>query len=306
VRNPDADGTESPRGPGPLGTACAIGTLCAIWGSTWLVIKKGLTELPPLTAAGIRFSLAAVVMALVARALARREGGERPRASLVAALGVLNFAVSYGLVYFAETRLPSGLVSVLWGVFPILMGVAGHFFLPGERLAARQALGLFVGFAGVLGLFWTDVRGIGPDSVWTGLLLLMSPAVSVVGQTLVKLHGQGTSSVLLNRNAMALGAALLLIAAGVFERDAPVTFGVAAWASLAYLALIGTVVTFGLYFWLLRFAPSYQLSLIAYVVPVIALWLGAFDGEPVEPSTIVGTGLVVGGVALVGRGRRRP
>lgn len=300
------DSVPGSRTPGRLWTLVGITVLCGIWGSTWLVIKKGLTELPPLTGAGVRFALAAAVMLVIARPLARREGGTRARPVLVLALGLLNFACSYGLVYWAEQYLPSSLVSVLWGTFPILMAVSGHWFLPGERLGAGQWLGLAVAFVGVVALFWTDVRTFGPDTWVVGLWVLLSPAVSVVGQTLVKRHGTGTSSVLLNRDAMVLGTLALLAGAALFERDAPRTFGWTAWGSLAYLALFGTVVTFGLYFWLLRYAPSYQLSLIAYVVPVIALWVGATLGdEPVHATTIAGTGLVIAGIALVSAGRRR-
>jgi drug/metabolite transporter (DMT)-like permease len=288
--------------PSDLRVNLTIALLCLIWGSTWIVIKQGLADLPPLSSAGARFALAALLMCLLAPVLARREGGAAPPAWLWVAVGTLNFAISYALVYQAETVLPSGLVSLLWSVFPLLMAASGHWFLPGERLTPRRLLGFLLGFLGVFVLFRADVQALGPRAVAAGALLLLSPLVSAVGQTLVKRHGQGASSVLMNRNAMLLGAALLLLAAGVGERGAPVAWTPTALFSIGYLAAVGTVLAFGLYFWILRYAPSYRVSLIAYVTPAIALTLGSLvGGEPFAGTTLAGSALVLLGVVLVVR-----
>jgi drug/metabolite transporter (DMT)-like permease len=109
----------------------------------------------------------------------------------------------------------------------------------------------------------------------------------------------------MNRNAMCLGAALLLAGGLLFERDQQLAFTPQAVFSIVYLALFGTVLTFGLYLWLLRYAPAYRLSLIAYVTPVIALTLGwLLADEPLELGTLAGSALVLFGVALAVRGRR--
>ena len=279
-----------------------IALLCLIWGSTWIVIKEGLADLPPLSSAGARFALAAAAMCALSPLLARRVGGARPAAWLWITLGTLNFAVSYGLVYQAETVLPSGLVSLLWSVFPLLMAASGHWFLPGERLTLRRLAGFALGFLGVLVLFRTDVRASGPGAAGAAALLLCSPLVSAIGQTLVKRHGAGTSSVLMNRNGMLLGAVLLLAAGHWLERGAEIAWTPTAIWCTAYLALVGTVLTFGIYFWLLRYAPSYRLSLIAYVTPAIALSLGSLlGGEPFTGATLAGSALVLLGVVLVVR-----
>lgn len=281
-----------------------VSLLCLIWGSTWLVIREGLRDLPPFTSAGARFAVAAAVMALLARRLAAREGGAAPGLRITLALGGLCFGASYGIVYWTETRLPSGLVSVLWAVFPMLMAAAGHVALPGERLRPRQWTGFAAGFAGVVVLFRTDLAAIGPGAVSAGAVLLLSPLVSAVGTVVVKREGAGVSSLLLNRNGMALGAVLLLALAAATERDAPARWSGAAVASVLYLAIAGTVVTFGLYYWVMRYAPASRLSLIAYVTPAIALSLGAAVGdEPVGWHTVAGAALVLGGVAAVLRAR---
>jgi drug/metabolite transporter (DMT)-like permease len=237
-------------------SAVLIALVCLIWGSTWIVIAGGLTDLPPLTSAAARFSIAAVAMSAVAHFLRKREGGDLPPLSLSLALGGLNFGACYGLVYWSETRLPSAFVSVLWSVFPMLMAISGHFFLPGDQLRGRQWIGFAVGFLGVVLLFAMDLERIGPGAIPAGAILLASPLLAVIGTTLVKRRGAHTSSVLLNRNGMWIGAAILAAAAWLFERDAPARWTAPAVASVLYLSLAGTVLTFSLYFWLLRHTPA--------------------------------------------------
>jgi drug/metabolite transporter (DMT)-like permease len=282
--------------------------LCLIWGSTWIVIQGGLADLPVFGSAAARFTLAAACMSVVGVFMARREGGAAPGWRLAVVQGSLNFAGSYALVYWSETKLPSGLVSVLWAVFPMLQAVAGHLFLPGERLAPAQFVGFVLGFAGVAGLFATDLRQLGTDAVPAGLVLLLSPLVSALGTTYVKRRGAGTSSILLNRNAMWIGAGLLWLVALAAEED-PFHWTGRALFSLGYLALFGTVIAFGLYFWLLRHVAANRMSVIAYVTPLVALLLGAWIGnEPLGAWTLAGLGAILGGVFLVHRGgpRRLP
>jgi drug/metabolite transporter (DMT)-like permease len=286
-------------------TVLLIGLLCLIWGSTWIVIQGGLRDLPPFTSAAARFVVAAVAMSVVAHFLRRREGGERPTWRLSLATGALNFGACYGIVYWAEVRLHSSIVSVLWSVFPMLMAISGHLWLPGEKLHGRQWAGFALGFLGVALLFATDLHEIGPGAVRSGAILLVSPILSVVGTTVLKRDGAHVSSVLVNRDGMWIGAAMLCAAAWLFERGEPVAWTSAAIASVLYLALAGTVVTFSLYFWLLRRVAANQLGLVAYVTPVVALLLGGLVGkEPITAWTLSGTGLILAGVGLVVRRRR--
>lgn len=283
-----------------------LGLLCTIWGTTYFVIRTGLEDLPPFTGASVRFFVAAACMAALAPAIARREGGGAPSLRLTLCVGLLNIGVGYSLVYWSETVLPSGLVSVLWAVFPMMMALTGHLFLPGERLGGTQWLGFLVGFLGVAALFLTDLARIGPEALPAGALLLLSPAANALGNAGVRRWGRATSSAKLNRNAMLLGALVIGALALATERGEPVRWTPAAIGSVAYLALVGTVTAFGVFYWLLRHAPAYELSLIAYVIPAVALFVGAVaGGEPVHGTTLGGGALILGGVALVHLGRRR-
>jgi drug/metabolite transporter (DMT)-like permease len=295
------------RKPNERTILAGIGILCLVWGSTWLVIREGLRELPPFTSVAARLVLACLVFASIAPRLARLEGGGRPSLAASAAHGVLTLAVPYAIIYWTETRLSSGLTCVLWSVYPLLVGLCAHAFLPAERLSGGRWLAVLLAVGGVVTMFVTDIRAAGPESVRAGLVLLLSPAASALGTTFLKRRGGGTSSVLLNRNGMALAALLVALVALLAERGAPLTFGPRAIASIVYLALVGTVFAFGLYFWLLRHAPAIQLSLIAVATPVVAVTLGAvFAGERIGPATGIGMGCVLAGIVLFMKMKPRP
>jgi drug/metabolite transporter (DMT)-like permease len=157
-----------------------------------------------------------------------------------------------------------------------------------------------LGFAGVALLFATDLQRLGPGTITTGLVLLVSPFVSTIGTTIAKKSGKEVSSVLMNRNAMWIGAIVLVACALSIEHGASPHWSGRAIASVAYLAIVGTVLTFTLYFWLLRHVAAYRLSMIAYITPAIALTLGTIVGkEPLTGWTIAGSATILAGVALV-------
>ncbi len=302
--------TLEPRRLGPAPSArtitAGIALLCLIWGSTWLVIREGLRDLPPFTSLAARLLVAGALFALVGPFVARKEGGQRPSLQLSMVHGFFVVALPYGIIYWAETTLSSGLTSVLWSVYPLLLGLTAHLLLPAERLVPSQWIGLCVGFFGVALMFATDIAEAGAASVRSGLVLLASPALSALGTTLLKRHGQGTSSALLNRNGMCLAALSLAILSWTAESGLPVRWSSAAIASVFYLALVGTVLAFGLYFWLLRHAPATRLSLIAYCTPVVAVTLGGtVGGEKIGFATLAGMALVFAGIGLVLTGKRR-
>jgi drug/metabolite transporter (DMT)-like permease len=306
--------------PSRIALGSAVAVMCLVWGSTWYVVRAGLTDVPPLGGAGARFLIAWLAMLVIAPRFARREGGVPPTLDLVVSMGVLNFALTYGLVYWGEVYLPSALAAVLWAIYPLIMALVGHVYVPGERLHVRQLGGVLAGLAGVVCLFATDLaalegqaQGTAPPAALgvrgVGALFLLAPVVSALGTAHVKRHGGGTSSALLNRDGMLLGAVLLLATSALLERDP------AAWdftgrgvACLLYLSLFGTVLAFTLYFWALRHARATQLALMSFVTPAIAVTIGVLVGdEPVTAWTGVGLVAILGGVSLsMGLGRRRP
>lgn len=286
-------------------SALLVAALCLIWSSTWYGIRICLEVQPPLSSCAARFAIASVAMALVAPLLRRREAAPPPPTWLWIVTGVTNFAGGYGILYATETVVPSGTAAVLWAVFPVLMAASAVLFL-GERLRPAQWLGFGVSFVGVVAVFQGRPGGIAPEHVGYAWLLLLSPLLAAVGLTLVKRYGSHTSSVLLNRNGMLLGAALL--AAAAFAAEEPLAMRWDARVTLAtlYLAVCGTALTFGIYFWLLRTAPASMLALINYVTPVLAMVLAELVGDGQNDLFgWLGAGGVVLGVVLVARRPRR-
>lgn len=309
VRRPYAlrpvnDDAKQVAGPSRLQTNLLITVMCLIWGSTWLVVKKGVEDLPPFTAAALRMGLAGVVMAGVAAMLAKRDSGRKPPFWLSAIMGIGNFAITYGLVYWASKILPSGVVALLWAVFPMMMAIAGHFYLDGEKLRLGQWIGFVVGFIGVA-VLKTDLSEFGTAAPMAALLVLLSPLAACVATAVIKKHGADVSSNLLNRDGLFIATIPLLALAVGFERDVEFEWTSFGLFSIGYLAIVGTVVTFGIYYYLLRYAPAYKLSLIAFITPAIAMGMGTTVGnEELTPRILLGAAFILVGVILVVSRRR--
>src|SRR5207253_10798449 len=148
--------------------------LCCIWGSTWLFIKIGLADLPPLTFAGIRFVAASLILS--ALVLARRARWPRSRGEwiLIAISGVLTFTLNYGLVFWGEQHISSGLAAVLQSTFPAFGLVIAHFYLPNERLTAKKVIGVLLGFVGVAVIFSDQLTIAGKGALLGSIALVMS------------------------------------------------------------------------------------------------------------------------------------
>ena len=295
------------RGPSAFVGGGSLVLMTAIWGTTWAAIRVGLGGIPPFTGVALRFGIAGVL--LWGLALALRLRGERLRVpwGLLAVHTTCTFCLSYGVVYWSEQWLPSGLSAVLFATFPLFVAVLAHFALPGERLGVGSALGVLVGFLGVAVIFSEDFRRLGGPGVGLAAgVMLLSPLASAVGNVAVKKWGKTVHPVPLNAGAMVTTALVMGAVATFAERGRAVHLGGASIVALLYLALFGSAVAFSLYFWLLQHMSATRLSLIAYAIPVVAVAVGAiFLDEPVTVRVLVGGALVVAGVAWAARPVRR-
>ncbi len=275
--------------------------MCLIWGSTWLVIRWGLTDMPPLTSLVGRLVVAWLALAAITPALQRRAPALAPPHWLSVSTGTLSFALSYTVVYYTETIIPSGLAAVLWATYPLFLAILARFFL-GEKLGFQKAIGLLVAFAGIVTLFGTDVPALGTGALAAGLIFLVSPLSAAINTVIVKTHAKGTSSAILTRNALFVGACETAVLALLFENTAQTEWTARAVVSVTYLAILGTAVGFLLWFWALEHMPASRLALISYISPVIAVALGhLLMAEPLTSTLAVGTSLVLGGVVIAAR-----
>jgi drug/metabolite transporter (DMT)-like permease len=282
-------------------TIAAFLLLTLVWGTTWAVIRVGLAGIPPFTGVTLRFAIAGGLLLALAPRLGVRFGRTRREVCLWVTNGLLSFCVSYSVVYWSEQYIPSGLTAVLFATNPLFVAVLAHFALPGERLSPAGAAGLLLGFAGVVVIFSDDLRLLGGERVReAALVMLVSPAVSAVSSVAIKRWGHGIHPLSLSAVPMLICAVVMAPVAAIAEHGVPVVFDARSLGALVYLALLGSALTFTVYYWLLARVPATRAALISYLIPIVAVALGAllFD-EPLRPRLLAGSALVLAGVGLV-------
>jgi drug/metabolite transporter (DMT)-like permease len=276
---------------------------CAVWGSTWLVIKVGLRDLPPFSFAAIRMGLACAVMA----PLAFRHAGRRPTRSemlWIGVCGLLQIGLSYAFIFFAEQRIDSALAAILFCTFPIWVGLFGHFWLPNEPLTARalaaSALGL-LGVGVIQGPAVSAALDARPGALLVGGLCVLGSAISsALANVLNKRHFGGVSPSQNVWGQTLVGSTFLAVLAVLFERGAPMRWTPTSVGALLYLTIFGTVLTFVGLFWLIPRVPVAVIGTIPLVDTVVAVLLGALIlGETLSSRVFVGAVLILGGVVLV-------
>lgn len=291
--------------PSRLTVGATLVLLIVIWGTTWSIIRISLEGIPPFTGVSIRFAIAAVIL----WAIARGKGVSFDRRDLWLWLiqALLAFSISYGVVYWAEQWVPSGLTAVLYSTLPLFVALFAFVALPEERPGGWGLLGLLIGFIGVALIFSDDVGALAGAQVRrAALVLLLAPLGNAVAQVIVKRWGHGVHPLSLTAPPMAITAALFAVLAWIFERDREVVFDTSSVLATLYLAIFGSAVTFSLFFWLLKHLRATQISLMAYAIPVVAVAIGtAFLDEPLTMRMVAGSVLVIGGVAFAARPSRR-
>jgi drug/metabolite transporter (DMT)-like permease len=282
--------------------------LVLIWGTTWAAIRVGLEGIPPFAGVSLRFGIAAVLLLVVGRMLGVPFGGRRHEVALWIVNALLSFCVSYGVVYWAEQWVPSGLTAVMFATFPLFVAILAHFALPGERLGPLGIVGILLGFGGVAVIFSEDLALLGgPMVALASAVMLSSPLAAAVASVAVKrwgkeIHPFSLSAVPMGITALVMGAVSLAL-----ERDATFVFDRTSVGALLYLAVMGSAVTFSLFFWLLRHLSATRISMIAYLIPLVAVGVGAtLLDETLTARTVAGSVLVVAGVALTVRAGRAP
>lgn len=275
--------------------------LCVIWGSTWLFIKLGLEDLPPFSFAGIRFVVAAAI--LVAVVAVRRVPLPRTAGDWMhlAATGVLAFSVNFGLLFWGEQHVSSGLAAVLQTTIPAFGLVIAHYHLPGERITPAKVAGVAVGIAGV-GVVFSSQLTVGGTMAFAGSAAIVVGAFAAAyANVLVKARGGHLDPTVLAGGQMLFGLVPLL-AIGAVSEGSPLDF---AWTptallSLLYLAVVGSSLAFYLYYWLVRHMDVTKTMLIALVTPLLAVTLGMLVlDERLTWRTVAGGAMILSGIGLI-------
>ncbi len=275
--------------------------LCGIWGSTWLFIKLGLADLPPLTFAGIRFLLASLILLALILARGVRWPRQRKDWLIIAVVGLLQFTLNYGLVFWGEQRISSGLAAVLQSTFPAFGLVIAHFYLPEEPITAKKVVGVLLGFAGVAIIFSHQLSIAGQSALLGSMALVLSALCGSYGNVLVKAYGTQIDPFVLAAGQMICGFPPLL-ALGIATEGNPLRLhwtGMAVIA-LAYLVVVGSVLAFTLFYWLVRHMDVVNTMLIALVTPVVAVILGMIVlHEQLNWRLFAGAACIISGIGFI-------
>jgi drug/metabolite transporter (DMT)-like permease len=288
----------------------AFAIIYFVWGSTFLAIRVGVREVPPFLLAAIRFSVAGIVLYgwMVARGERSPSGRQWMSVSILA---LLIFVFDYGLLFWAEQRVPSGVAAVMMATIPVFMALAEIIFLKTQRLTARLALALLIGIGGVAVLMSHSLKlgGAAIDSV--GAIALIFAAISwAVSSVLTRMLPLPPSKVMSSGAQMLAGGVLLSLAAGAlgeFRNFHPTEVSRGAWLALLYLIVAGSIIGFTAYVWLIHHESPTKVGTYAYVNPVVAVLVGYFlGGEALGTRTILGTLFVLVSVALITTTRSKP
>jgi drug/metabolite transporter (DMT)-like permease len=281
----------------------AFAIIYFVWGSTFLAIRVGVREVPPFLLAAMRFLVAGAV--LYGWTIARGEPSPNGRQwASIALLAVLIFVLDYGLLFWAEQRVPSGIAAVMMATTPAFMAVSEIAFLRTQRLTLRLVLALLIGLGGVVVLMSRSLNlgGTPIDSMGAVALIVASMSWSVASALMRKLP-LPASKVMSSGAQMFAGGVFLgftSVGLGEFRNFHPWSVSRDAWLSLVYLIVAGSIIGFTAYVWLLHHESPTKVGTYAYVNPVVAVLVGyLLGGEALSLRTILGSLFVLISVVVI-------
>ncbi len=289
--------------PAAWKTLLAFAIVYFVWGSTFLAIRVGVREVPPFLLAGIRFLAAGLILFvwMLGKGTALPTRREWISASFLA---VLIFVLDYGLLFWAEQRVPSGIAAVMMATIPVFMGLLEIIFLRTQQLTLRLSLALLVGMLGVAVLMSHSVTFGEAPIAGTGAAALLIASLSwSTAAILTRKLPLPSSKPMSSAAQMLSGGVLLMLTAailGEFHGFRVQLVSWNAWFALIYLIVAGSIVAFTAYVWLIHHESPTKVGTYAYVNPVVAVIIGYFlGGEVIGPRTLLGTLLVLVSVVVI-------
>lgn len=282
--------------------------LSFFWGSSYLFIKIGVDAgLEPFTLVAFRVAIGFALLGVIG-VMSRVEVPRDPRTiGHLAVIGVLSVALPFLLITYAEQEVDSTLASVINGAIPLIVIVLAAAVLPDERMTAPRVAGLLVGFLGLVILVGFDPATMSTSGGLPVAALVASTVSYAAGGVYARRFLGGVRPLVLALGE--LGFALLYVVplAVLLEGTRGLPDGPDGWIAVLWLGLLGSGLAFLIFFRLLTRWGATRTSLVAYLIPVFGLTLGAAVlGERVDVALLLGTALIVGGIALVNLRRRSP
>jgi drug/metabolite transporter (DMT)-like permease len=284
----------------------ALILVCFFWGTTWLASKEGVSHMPALQLAGIRQFLGGLCYIIFFFA----KGARWPRGkewTTILILSFLNFMLSNALSTWGVQFIPAGLGSIIGAIFPMWLVIIGMFGAK-SKLKPKTVLGLVLGFTGICVIFYEHLHHLFDASFRFGIILSVLSTWTWAFGTLY------TKKVAAHFNPyFSLGLQMVIsgIVVMAITRATGVSIGIEeipwrSWAAIAYLVVIGSVITFVAYLYALQNLPTEQVSIYAYINPIVAVLLGwIIYNETLTPFIIIGTLITLYGVYLVNKTVRK-
>lgn len=272
-------------------------SICILWGTTWVAIKFSLLSLTPFISAGYRFILAALIIYLLMWVKKLNLQTDSVSVKLYLLMAFFSFVIPFGLVYWGQQFVPSGLASVLFSVYPFFVAIFTGFFIPDEEIGIIKIIGMIIGFGGIITIFSKNID-LDFGSYFEGMLaVLLSGIMQAAIAVTLKKYGHHLNPLSMNFIPMVIAGIIMLLGGYLIEDISKLKYDLNAVLSVSYLGFFGSVVTFTAYYWLLKRVNIILLSLIAFITPIIALLVGwiLFD-EKLLVHQIYGSLLVLLGV----------
>ncbi len=272
---------------------------CLIWGSTWMAIRIGLDSLTPFISAGLRFLFASFFILFFMKIRKMKIQKDKISVKLYLAMGFFSFVIPYGLVYWGEQYIPSGLASVLFAINPFFVALFSYYLLSQEKITIYKIAGMITGFTGIVIIFSEDIFNTTAFYVWGMAAIILSALIQGWIQVTIKKHGQHLNPFSMNFYPMLLAGISLLLIGFLTEDIKKITIDEKAVVSVLYLAFFGSMIVFTCWYWLLKRVNVIVLSLIAFITPVIALILGiVFLNEALTIKHLTGSLFVLAGLLI--------
>jgi drug/metabolite transporter (DMT)-like permease len=272
-----------------------------MWGSSYLFIKIGVDHgLQPFTLIMFRLLIGAALLASVV-AWFREPLPRDPRMyGHLAVMGVVNIAIPFALITYAEQVVDSSLAAVINGAVPLFVIVIAALFLRNERITINRLVGLVVGFVGIAVLVGLDVTEIGSANALGELALLGATISYAIGAVYAKAHIHGLRPMIPALFQVFFALVVTAVLAFATEHPLAAVPEPEALFAIVWLGLLGSGLAYLAFFRLLGRWGATRTSMVAYLLPVVGIALGALVlQEPLAPSTLLGTALVIAGIALV-------
>jgi drug/metabolite transporter (DMT)-like permease len=289
--------------PAAWKTLLAFGIIYFVWGSTFLAIRIGVHEIPPLLFAAMRFGTAGA--ALLLWPIAKGERMPRGKEWLtLTVLAALIFLCDYGLLFWAEQRVPSGIAAVMLATIPAFMALSEIIFLRTQKLTLRLAVALLIGIGGVAVLMSRSLNLGGAPIETKGALALLAASITwSIASAIPKMMPVPESKVVSSAIQMFIGGLMLTAVAGgagEFTRFHPAAVSRGVWWALVYLIVAGSIIGYTAYVWLLHHESPTKVGTYAYVNPVVAVIVGYFlGGEALDARIVLGAAFVLVSVVVI-------